>query len=91
MAAHAGFALIGLFFWLVVLAVVALIVVVVVRMLTGPGRPMPPAGYAAGLVGPQGPPPADPRESPLEILARRFASGEISAEDYQKARDLLSS
>ena len=25
----------------------------------------------------------------LDILARRFASGEISAEDYQKARDLL--
>jgi uncharacterized membrane protein len=29
------------------------------------------------------------RETPLEILARRFASGEITAEDYQKARDLL--
>ena len=30
-----------------------------------------------------------PREAPLEILARRFASGEITAEEYQKARDLL--
>ncbi len=30
-----------------------------------------------------------PRETPLDILARRFASGEIAAEDYQKARDLL--
>jgi uncharacterized membrane protein len=30
-----------------------------------------------------------PRETPLEILARRFASGEITAEEYQKARDLL--
>jgi uncharacterized membrane protein len=30
-----------------------------------------------------------PRESPLDILARRFAAGEISAEEYQKARDLL--
>jgi uncharacterized membrane protein len=30
-----------------------------------------------------------PRETPLEILARRFASGEITAADYQKARDLL--
>jgi uncharacterized membrane protein len=29
------------------------------------------------------------RETPLEILARRFASGEITAEEYQKARDLL--
>jgi|GEM_PF-5935799 len=29
------------------------------------------------------------RETPLEILARRFASGEISAEEYERARDLL--
>ena len=28
-------------------------------------------------------------EAPLDILARRFASGEISADEYQKARDLL--
>jgi uncharacterized membrane protein len=33
------------------------------------------------------PPPA--RETPLEILARRFASGEITADEYQRARDLL--
>ena len=26
---------------------------------------------------------------PLNILARRFAAGEIGAEEYQKARDLL--
>ncbi len=30
-----------------------------------------------------------PAESPLDILARRFAAGEISAEEFQKARDLL--
>jgi len=30
-----------------------------------------------------------PKEMPLEILARRFASGEISAEEYERARDLL--
>ncbi len=30
-----------------------------------------------------------PRETPLEILARRFASGEINAEEYERARDLL--
>jgi uncharacterized membrane protein len=30
-----------------------------------------------------------PRETPLEILARRFASGEISAEEYERGRDLL--
>lgn len=29
------------------------------------------------------------RETPLEILARRFASGEITPDEYQKARDLL--
>jgi uncharacterized membrane protein len=28
-------------------------------------------------------------ETPLDILARRFASGEISAEEYERARDLL--
>jgi len=30
-----------------------------------------------------------PHETPLEILARRFASGEITAEEYERARDLL--
>lgn len=29
------------------------------------------------------------RETPEEILARRFASGEITAEEYERARDLL--
>ena len=28
-------------------------------------------------------------ESPQDILARRFASGEINAEEFQHARDLL--
>jgi putative membrane protein len=28
-------------------------------------------------------------ESPEDILARRFAMGEISAEDYERSRDLL--
>ena len=28
-------------------------------------------------------------ETPLQILDRRFAAGEITADDYQKARDLL--
>jgi putative membrane protein len=30
-----------------------------------------------------------PAESPQDILARRFASGEINAEEFQHARDLL--
>ncbi|MHB8588353.1 MAG: SHOCT domain-containing protein [Candidatus Dormibacteraceae bacterium] len=29
------------------------------------------------------------RETPLEILARRFASGEITADEYERGRDLL--
>jgi len=29
------------------------------------------------------------RETPLQILDRRFAGGEVSADDYKKARDLL--
>jgi len=28
-------------------------------------------------------------ETPLDILARRFALGEITAEEYQRARDVL--
>ena len=28
-------------------------------------------------------------ETPLDILSRRFAAGEVTAEDFQKARDLL--
>ena len=39
----------------------------------------------AGLPAPQAP----ARETPLEILARRFASGEISAEEYERARKIL--
>ena len=46
--------------------------------------PPPPPGSP----GPPGPPTA-PRETPLDILQRRFAAGEINAEEYQKARDLL--
>ncbi len=89
MAVHWGFALIGIFFWLVVLAAVALVVVVVVRLLMGHNRPLSPPGYPAAAGGPQGLPPTAPRETPLDILARRFAAGEISADEYQKARDLL--
>jgi len=33
--------------------------------------------------------PPPPVESPKDILARRFASGAITAEEYQKARDVL--
>jgi putative membrane protein len=29
------------------------------------------------------------RETPLQLLDRRFAAGEIDAEEYKRARDLL--
>jgi putative membrane protein len=41
-------------------------------------RPLSPAGQAPG------------RETPLDILARRFAAGEIDADEYKRSRDLLS-
>jgi putative membrane protein len=63
---------------LLFLAGLVLLVVWFVRAMTGPGS-MHRALSA--------PPPAP--ESPLDILRRRFAAGEISAEDFQKARDLL--
>ena len=70
------------FMLLVFSAAVIAVIVLAVRAATqsaySPGTPPMQMGAA---------PPA--RETPMEILARRFASGEITAEDYQKARDLL--
>ena len=72
-----GFGIFGLM-WLVVPVLVVVLIVWAVQQ----SRPMhvPP---------PPGPPPGPQRETPLDILARRFASGEITAEEYQRARDLL--
>ena len=75
---HTGFALFGLL-WL---AAPVILIVLVVWALTR-SQPMAPPYPPQPPYGPQ-PPPA-----PLDILARRFASGEISADEYQKARDLL--
>jgi uncharacterized membrane protein len=33
--------------------------------------------------------PAPTRETPLDILARRFAAGEIDADEYRRFRNLL--
>lgn len=85
---HPVFALWGIFFVLVVMAAVAALVIVVARSLMRPQQ-MPPHMPTAGPPPmPAGPTPAA-RETPLDILARRFASGEITAEEYQRARDLL--
>jgi uncharacterized membrane protein len=68
-------------FWMMgvfaVLAVTFLLIVLAVRASSRNAYPM------------GRPPAAASRETPLEILARRFASGEITAEEYQRARDLL--
>jgi hypothetical protein len=76
---HSGLALLFLLGPLVLIGLIALIV-------WAATRPSP----QTASIPPYGPPAAiPPRESPLDILARRFAAGEISAEEYQKARDLL--
>lgn len=82
------------FFWIlamfVLLFVVAVPVLIIwaVRASSHPAFPIgAPPVPPMGAIPPQ-PPPAQ-RETPLEILARRFASGEIGAEEYQRARDLL--
>ena len=77
-----GMGFLGLM-WLIVPVLVVILIVWAVRQQPPhmqpppPGTPMPPM------------PPVRPPETPLDILARRFASGEITAEEYQKGRDLL--
>ena len=78
-----GFSLFIMFGFLVAAAVVVTVIVLAVHAST---RSAYPTGGPPMQMG-TAPPPA--RETPLEILARRFASGEITAEEYQKARDLL--
>lgn len=63
---------------LLFLAVIVILAIVVIRALTGSSSLRKPVATAAAA------------ETPLEILARRFAAGELTAEDYQKARDVLS-
>ncbi len=69
------------FGFLSLLAVVAGVVLLVVWAMRASGRPAYPTV----------PPPtaASQHETPLDILARRFASGEITAAEYERGRDLL--
>ncbi|TMC99973.1 MAG: SHOCT domain-containing protein [Chloroflexi bacterium] len=73
------------FFWLLPLFVffVAGVTALVIWAVRSSGRPAYPAGPAGMPMNQM------QRETPLEILARRFASGEITAEEYERARDLL--
>jgi putative membrane protein len=78
---HPMFGLLGL---VVPLFFVGLIVLVVWAVTHSSPHPMSAPPYP-----PNPPPPVTPRETPLDILQRRFAAGEINADEYQKARDLL--
>jgi len=69
------FAILGGIAWLAILAGIVLLVIWAVRAL--PSSSLMRSGAPAGGM------------SPLDILARRFAAGEISAEEYQRARDIL--
>lgn len=75
------FGLLGGFIWLLVFVGLGLLAFWAIRSLAGPhgGRWTPAQAIP--------PPPSAP--SPYDILARRFAAGEISADEYQKAREVL--
>ncbi len=77
-----GFFPFGLISALISLLFIVAIVVLVFWAVRALGAPRPWQPMAAP---PAGPPPG----SPLDILARRFAAGEITAEEYQRARDVL--
>ena len=64
------------FIWLVlILAVIVVVLYAVVRIVSAPARREMPH--------------EDPQPGPLEILAERFARGEISSEDYAERRRVL--
>lgn len=65
---------------LLLLIGLVLLIIWLVRTMAGP--------HAMRWAGPTTAP-SPPVESPLDILARRFASGAITAEEYQKAREVL--
>ena len=69
------FTVLGGLAWVAIVAGIVLLVVWAVRALP-----------ASGLTRSNIPATA---ETPLDILARRFASGEITAEEYESSRNLL--
>ena len=70
----------------VVLLMVAGVAVLAVWAIRESARPHP-VGVPPLQAG--SPQPQATRETPLDILARRFASGEITPDEYERARDLL--
>jgi len=67
----------GFLFIGAILAVMVIGAIVIVVLLASRTHAPSPTGYAPM------------HETPLQILDRRFASGEIDAEEYKRARDLL--
>lgn len=65
-------------FWLLVLVILVVAIVYAVREVGG-------REFAGG---PSAQPPAD-RESPREILDRRYAEGELSKEEYEQMKEDL--
>jgi uncharacterized membrane protein len=75
------FWLFGIFFWMLVfVGLTFLLVWFAMRISRGSG----PAPHTS----PPSPSPGA-SDAPLDILARRFAKGEITADEYQKGRELL--
>ena len=73
------------FFWLYGIGVVVLVgIAIAIAIVQSVSRPHQETFPSSPPM-----PPSAPSEAPLDILARRFAKGEITAEEYQKARDLL--
>ena len=79
------------FFWIFMVfgTMIALVVLTVwiVHIATQPHTNPPSPGMSSA--GPAPMPPGPPAGTPLDILARRFAAGEITAEEYERGRDLL--
>jgi len=69
------FAVLGGLAWVAIIAGIVLLIVWAVRAL--PGSNLMRSNIPATA------------ETPLDILARRFASGEINADEYERSRDLL--
>jgi putative membrane protein len=73
-----GRGILGLVFWLVILGGGALLVAGLVALFTRGRRP---SGQAL--------PPAEPQESAIEILRRRYARGEITREEYDMMKETI--